>query len=94
MFFLKEHLLSRHYHWLNDAGTSRYMGEPGRRLFDPFNGNQVLYIINFFGKSLGKLTMTDGQKLEELIIRQLPHDIRSELAVFNWLRGVYLYHSN
>lgn len=70
------------------------MGEPGRRLFDPFNGNQVLYIINFFGKSLGKLTMTDGQKLEELIIRQLPHDIRSELAVFNWLRGVYLYHSN
>ena len=94
MFFLKEHLLTRHYHWANVAGAYRYTGEPGRKLFDPFNGNQVLYIINFFGKSLGKLSLTDGHKLEDLIIRQLPEDIRSELAVFNWLRGVYLYHGN
>jgi hypothetical protein len=63
-------------------------------LFDPFNGNQVLYIINFFGKSIGKLPMSLGQQLEELMIRQMPQDIRSELSVYNWLRGVYLYYGN
>jgi hypothetical protein len=92
--FLKEHLLCAHYNWTNEAAGSKYSGDPGRRLFDPFNGHQVLYIINFFGASIGKLPMSLGHQLEELMIRQMPQDIRSELSVYNWLRGVYLYYGN
>jgi len=94
MVFLKEHLKSDHYNWKEDALHSKYTGEPGRKFFDRFNGEQVLYIINFFGKSLGKLSLRDGRKIEELIFTQLPEDTVSELSVFNWLRGIYLYHGN
>jgi hypothetical protein len=94
MLFLKEHLICRHYNWSTESGGWKYSGEPGRRLFDPFNGHQVLYIINFFGTSIGNLSMNQGHKLEDLIIRQLPENLRSELAVFNWLRGVYLYYGD
>ena len=94
MYFLKEHLQNGHYNWLIDTTKSIFIGEPGRRLFDRFNGDQVLFIINYFGKSLGKLSLVEGQKLETLIFTQLPDYAKSELAVFNWLIGIYLYYGN
>lgn len=94
MEFLKIHLRSSHYNWESRSSHSLYTNEPDRRLFDRFNGNQVLFIINYFGKTLGRLTLSDGQKIEELIFNQLPQNTRSELSVFNWLRGVYLYYGN
>ncbi|OQP56835.1 hypothetical protein A3860_09635 [Niastella vici] len=94
MIFLKEHLRKSHYNWAIGLNHSSGNNEPDRRVFDRFNGFQVLFIINHFGKSLGKLTVTDGLKMEELISAQLPKEVKSELSVFNWLRGVYLYYSN
>jgi hypothetical protein len=94
MLFLKEHLLSDHYNWINNVNHSIHTSDPDRRFFDRLNGNQVLFIINYFGKSLGKLTLLDGQKIEELIGTQLPQDTKSELSVFNWLREVYMYYGN
>lgn len=94
MYFLREHLANDHYKWTNAVSGSSYTGHPGRRLFDRFNGNQVLFIINFFGESIGKLTLMEGRKIEELIITQLPENTKSEVAVFNWIRGIYLYHGN
>ena len=91
---LKEHLRKTHYDWTIGLNHSKGNTEPDRRIFDRFNGFQVLFIINYFGKSLGNLTVTDGHKVEELISAQLPLEIKSEVSVFNWLRGVYLYHSN
>ncbi len=55
---------------------------------------QILYIINFFGYSVGNLTIDDGRRIEDLIIKQLPGELKSEIAVFNWLRGKYLYYWN
>lgn len=92
--FLKEHLVSHHYHWPADMQHAVYTGEPGRRSFDRFNGDQVLYLINYFGQSVGKLSLTDGQKLEELILQQLPADVKSEKSVFHWLRGIYFHDWN
>lgn len=83
-----------HYEWSNEVSQSLYMGEPGRRIFDRFNGNQVLYIINFFGQSIGQLTVPDGRQIEQLILSQLPLNTKSEMSVFNWLRGIYLYYGN
>ncbi|HEY4150144.1 MAG TPA: hypothetical protein VGM41_14495 [Chitinophagaceae bacterium] len=93
MIFLKEHLTGHHYSWTGSANTL-FTGDPSRRLFDRLNGDQVLFIINFFGQSVGKLTLFDGQKVEELILKELPENIKSEMAVFNWLREVYLYYWN
>lgn len=94
MLFLKEHLQSDHYSWEIKTGHSCFAIGPDRRLFDRYNGNQVLFIINSFGKSVGRLTLSDGHKIEELISTQLPESTKSELSVFNWLRGIYLYYSN
>lgn len=94
MIFLKEHLRKQHYNWTVALLHSTANNEPNRKVFDRFNGFQVLFIINYFGKSLGKLTVTEGIKVEELISAQLPLELKSELSVFNWLRGVYLYYSN
>jgi len=94
MIFLKEHLRKRHYNWAVGLNYSTNKNEPDRRIFDRFNGFQVLFIINYFGRSLGKLSVTDGLKIEDLISAQLPMEAKSELSVFNWLRGVYLYYSN
>jgi hypothetical protein len=94
MTFLKEHLHKRHYNWSDGLNHIRQDKELNRKTFDPFNGFQVLFIINYFGKSLGKLTVNDGLKVEELISTQLPFNAKSELSVFNWLRGIYLFYGN
>ena len=91
MIFLKEHLGKKHYDWATKLTYSLEKNEPDRRSFNPLNGYQVLFIINHFGRSLGKLTFTDGREIEELISTQLPFEIKSELSVFNWLRRIYLY---
>ena len=94
MIFLKEHLTGLHYSWASNVSTALFTGDPSRRLFDRLNGDQVLFMINFFGQSVGKLSLSDGQRVEKLIISELPELIKSEMAVFNWLREVYLYYWN
>jgi hypothetical protein len=91
MSFSKEDLVNQHYSWTNSVIDTIFTGEPSRRLFDRFSGDQVLYIINSFGRSLGNLSLTDGRKLEELITNKLPIGLKSELSVFNWLRSAYGY---
>ena len=91
MKYTKDYLV-RQYNWPPENATM-YTGTPSRRIFDPENGNQVLFIINCFCDSIGLMSSNAGEKLEELISTQLPPDMKSELAVFNWLKGVYLYQS-
>lgn len=91
MVYLKEHLIHQ-YEWPVQLQVN-YTGAPSRRLFDRDNGLQVLFIINCFYESLGLTAQHIGEKLEQLIYSQLPLEMKSELAVFNWLKGVYLYDS-
>lgn len=88
--FLKTDLVNDHYTWVDAANETTYMGEPSRRLFDRFNGNQVLLIINFLGKTIGTLKPGDSSRLEELILNRLPDEAKSELSVYNWLRSAYV----
>jgi len=94
MLFQKEHLQNGYYNWTTGLNHSIQNTEPDRRVFDRFNGDQVLFIINCFGNSLGKFTIKDGLQIEELISTQLPPEIKSELSAFNWLRGNYMYYNN
>jgi hypothetical protein len=90
MIFLREHLHSTNYEWATGFSHSRDNSEPDRRLFDRFNGNQVLFLINYWGQSIGQFNISDGRRIEELISNQLPLEVKSEKSVFNWLRGIYL----
>ncbi len=83
MQFSKEHLTGM-YTWSADVAT--FEGQPSRRTFDRWNGNQVFYIIDLVLQSTGDLSMEQGAKLEKLIINKLPFDPCSEITVFNWLQ--------
>ncbi|MDP4263873.1 MAG: hypothetical protein Q8941_15200 [Bacteroidota bacterium] len=89
MPFLKEDLSFDHYIWKEERSKSTFSGQPSRRLFDRFDGDQVLFMINFYGSLSDKFTIEEGRKIEELIINQLPADTKSEISVFNWLREAY-----
>jgi hypothetical protein len=92
MHFLKEHLQGLGYHWqVAGEQLQEYSRHPSRRLFDRFNGHQVLYMINFFCTLTGELTIEKGQKIEWLLSTILPVEIKSEISVFNWLNEKYLY---
>jgi hypothetical protein len=94
MQFKKEHLINKYYDWSTETGHKAVPNSPDRRLFDRLNGNQILYLINCFGYSVGNITIDDGQRIENLIIKELPPELKSEKALFNWLIEKYLYYWN
>lgn len=85
MLFQKQDLKESHYHWNSDEGS--YKGQPSRRLFDRYNGEQILFIINFYASlSAESFTLQECHRLEDKIFNHLPIGILSEVSVFNWLR--------
>jgi hypothetical protein len=88
MAFLKENLLNEHYTWPADNEQAYLTGQPSRRSFDRFNGPQVLFIINTYGSQAGTFSVEEGRKIEEQILNHLPMDAKSEISVYNWLKGV------
>lgn len=92
MVFLKEHLTGL-YTWASYNQTVTFEGEPTRRLFDRWNGDQVLFIIQLVLQSTGDLSLEQGNKLEKLIINKLPFDACSEVTVFNWLQKEIMIHA-
>lgn len=85
MLFSKEHLNGL-YNWLPETGKSVFDGEATRRLFNRFNGDQVLFIINLLLNKEGNFSVEQGRQIEKLIINKLPFNPSSELTVFNWLQ--------
>ena len=76
-----------HYNWLSDEDKGILVGQPSRRPFDKFNGDQVLFVINFFGSLSERFTLQEGIKLERAISYYLPEHAKSEISVFNWIRN-------
>jgi hypothetical protein len=85
MLFAKEHLAGN-YKWASVPEDSLFNGSPTRRLFDRWNGVQVLFIINSFGALSESFSIEEGRKVERLINNDLPQDTKSEMSVYNWLR--------
>jgi len=87
MLFRKEDLQGQHYNWNNGIKETFFTGVPSRRMFDRYNGDQVLFLINSC-KSLTEIfTIKEATEIEELILNKLPLEAKSEISVFNWLRG-------
>ena len=82
MNFLKEHLSAYKYSWINEATFS---GEASRRVFDRYNGNQLLFILNLYASLIEGFTIKMGLKIEDRLMNQLPPEKKSEISVLHWL---------
>ena len=87
MHFLKHDLVGTDYTWLNEGEENIFVGQPTRRAFNRFNGDQVLFIINFYGSLADQSTIGEGRMIEYDLINHLPIGTQSEISVFNWLRS-------
>ena len=87
MTFEKKDLDFANYQWMDneDKGNAQFFGEPSRRYFDPTNGNQMLFLINYVASILPSFSLRDAHTLESLIAERLPTDLKSEKSVFNWM---------
>ena len=85
MLLTKENLLGK-YQWAMDYKSSLFSGSPTRRLFDRWNGFQVLFLINCIAALSENFSIKEAQELEGLIHEGLPLSVQSELTVFSWLR--------
>lgn len=86
MHFQKQDMVEQHYSW-EDDDKELFTGQPSRRVFNRFNGNQVLFLINFYGSLSDRFTITEGKSIEYSICHYLPADVKSEISVFNWIRN-------
>jgi hypothetical protein len=84
MSFTKEHLTGL-YNWSPEKETPLFEGSPSRRMFDRYNGNQVVFIIRLLLERSGNSSIEQGREIEMMIINKLPFTSASELTVFNWL---------
>ena len=82
MRFLKQHLSPYNYTWINEA---TFTGEASRRLFNRYNGNQLLFVINLYAAVTEGFTVNMGLKIEDRLMNQLPVDAKSEISVLHWL---------
>ena len=87
MYFKKEDMAGTHYTWSADDKKKLFTGQPSRKAFDRFNGDQVLFMINFYGSLSDQTTISEGRKIEYDITNHLPIGPQSEISVFNWLRS-------
>ena len=85
MHFQKQDLEGTNYYWADDQ-VHMFNGQPSRRSFDRFNGNQVLFLINFYGSQSDRFTLVEGKTMEQKIQNELPLEVKSEIGVFNWIR--------
>jgi hypothetical protein len=87
MTFSKDDMCFIHYRWEKDERPAGevFCGEPSRRIFDPFNGDQVLFLINFYGSVVKSFGLKDAHALERKIAHQLPLERKSERSVYNWI---------
>lgn len=88
MPFLKEDMNGRNYNWPDEGAATVFSGTPSRRLFDRFNGNQVLFLINYFGTLSERFSNEEARKLEDMLTNDLPMEAQSEISVLNWMKSV------
>ena len=73
------------YHW-EENGNELFQGEPTRRLFNRYSGDQVLFILNCYQNLSPTSTIEDLRHLELRLHNSLPLNPMSEISVLNWLQ--------
>jgi len=57
-------------------------------LFNRYNGNQLLFVLNLYASLTEGFTVSMGLKIEDRLMNQLPVDAKSEISVLNWLKQI------
>lgn len=86
MHFSKQDLTGKKYAWV-ETSAGMYTGDPSRRIFDKYNGFQVLFIINACSVYTENFSSGLGRMIEQKLHERLPEDIKSEIAVLNWIKN-------
>ena len=90
MNITREQLKGTNYLWTEEAIAGKLLHEgPSRRVFNRFNGYQLLAMIQYFAGQYDVTADTDQLKLENMLLHYLPFGLKSELSVFNWLTSTY-----
>jgi hypothetical protein len=90
MQFQKQDMEGSHYQWPETNEKILYIGPPSRRSFDPFNGDQVLFVINSYASLIDNFTVENGRQIERQLLYYLPATLKSEISVLNWLKTLEL----
>lgn len=86
MYYLRKDMQFQHYRWTDiERADTLFTGEPSRRVFDRWDGEQVLFVINYYLSFLGKATIVEARGVENKIAHFLPLGSKSERSVLNWL---------
>lgn len=85
--FKKEDLFNTHYVWKDGTSETANSWMPTRKAFDPYSGEQVLSMINYYASLLDDFTLDLGRNIESLFLSDLPMETRSEMTVFSWLQN-------
>lgn len=87
MIFSKKDLLEKEYHWNTNLLFSALA--PSAAFFNRFNGVDILRMINLFNTLVTTLTLSEGQKIERMLVKEMPLQVNDEISVFNWLKEHY-----
>lgn len=90
MHFQKQDMEGSHYNWPENTEKILYIGPASRRSFDPFNGDQVLFVINSYASLIDDFTVEQGRQIERQLLYYLPSNLKSEISVLNWLKALEL----
>lgn len=86
MNLLNRSELKYNYNWKPIPDDDpRLSGLPDKTLFNKKEGHEVLYLINSFAERYSLKKIETGQKIEELIQKELPGNFRCQIHVMEWL---------
>jgi len=86
MALMQRSNLQYQYSWSVIAPDNpRITGKPDSTMFNRHEGYEVLSLINRMAEKHGFKQTSSGQKLETMIHKHLPSDIRSQANVQAWL---------
>lgn len=84
--FTKDNL-TLEYKWPETPLHSLFTGLPGKRIFDRFNGFQVLFIINALAALSEAFSKEAVPVIENTLNHHFTDDANSELSVYNLLKN-------
>ncbi len=84
----KNDLIYKDYSWTAISGDNpKVTDEPDSTLFNRHEGYEVLYLINKLAEMWNFKQKISAEKMEKMIRKYLPSDIRSQINVKQWIQN-------
>ena len=85
----KSDLLFNDYTWNESAEHVKLQGVPDRNMFMRYEGNEILYMINYACETMDCKSKTEAGRMEILLHEKLPLEVKSQNSVYSWLQKEY-----